>query len=162
MGRWFRIIRGMIRMGLTFSVGVGVVASAIAGLVWLLPGGGGARELARVAVACSIWAFPIGVAFSGVLALSARGRTFERLSLPRFSSLGAGAGLLLFGVLAARAWDTWSLNTAMANAAIFVFLGSGSATATLILARKAGPALDTGDDSPLLDPGDGPPEEGAG
>lgn len=156
MPRWLKIIRGMIRMGLTFSVGVGVVASAIAGLVWLLPGGGSLPELARVAVASAIWAFPIGVAFSGGLAIAARNRSFENLSLPRFAALGAGAGLLLFGVLAARAWDAWSLGTAVANAAIFVVLGSGSATATLMLARRAGPALESGDDPPSLDAGEDP------
>ena len=36
MPRWLRVIRGMIGTGLTFSAGVGVVASMIAGLGWLL------------------------------------------------------------------------------------------------------------------------------
>ncbi len=147
MPRWLRVIRGMIGMGLTFSAGVAVIASAIAGLVWLLPGSDGGLEMLRVVVASSIWAFPIGIAFSGVMALTARGRPFDELSLPRFAALGAGAGLLLFGVLALNAWDSWSTTAALVNATIFVLLGGGSATATLMLARRAGPALKSGDDA---------------
>jgi hypothetical protein len=140
-----RVIRGMIGMGLTFSVGVGVVASLIAVIPWLLDGGD--PELIRLVAATSIWAFPIGVAFSGVLALTRRGRAFDKLSLPHFAALGAGAGLLLFGVLSLNAWHAWSISQALGNAAILILLGSGSATATLMLARRAGPALESGDDS---------------
>ncbi len=147
MPRWRRVIRGMIGMGLTFAAGVGVVASTIAGLVWLLPGIGGGPEMFRMVVASSIWAFPVGVAFSGILAITARNRSFDKLSLPRFAALGAGGGLLLFRVLAANAWHAWSVSTALANLTIFLLLGSGSATAALVLARRAGPALESGDES---------------
>jgi hypothetical protein len=137
----------MIRMGLTFSAGVGTVASAIAGVVWLLPGLGGGPEMIRMVVASAIWAFPIGVVFSGALALTAHGRSFDKLSLPRFAALGAGVGLAFFGLLATNAWQAWSLSTAIANATIFVVLGGGSATAALMLARRAAPALAPGDES---------------
>ncbi len=153
MPRWRRVIRGMIGTGLTFSVGVGVVASMIAGLVWLLTGSEGGREMTRLVVASSIWAFPIGLAFSGVMAITARGRTFDKLSLPQFAALGAGVGLLFFGLLAINAWDAWSVTTAIVNATIFVVLGGGSATATLMLARRAGPALKSGDEPPRLGEG---------
>ena len=87
MPRWQRVIRGMIGMGLTFSAGVGVVASTIAGLAWLLPGGGGGREMIRIVVASSMWAFPVGVAFSGLLAITAqpfvRQALASRLRRPR-------------------------------------------------------------------------------
>ncbi len=150
MSRWLRVIRGMIGTGLTFSAGVGVVASMIAGLVWLLPGGESGIEMIRLVFASSIWAFPIGVAFSGFLAITAHGRSFDKPSLPRFAGLGAGVGLLFFGVLAINAWDAWSVTTAIANATIFILLGGGSATATLMLARRAGPALKSGDESRSL------------
>ena len=65
MPRWLRVIRGLIGMGLTFAAGVGVVASMIAGLVWLLLGSGSGLEMIRLVIASSIWAFLIGVAFSG-------------------------------------------------------------------------------------------------
>lgn len=153
MPRWLRVIRGMLGMGLTFSAGVGVIASVIAVLPWLLIGGDSGREIIRMVVASSIWAFPVGVAFSGVLALTRRGRAFDKLSLPHFAALGAGAGLVLFGVLGLNAWQAWSLTDAIANATIFVLLGSGSATATLMIARKARPALEPGDESRRLGEG---------
>jgi len=150
VSRWLRIIRGMVGMGLTFSAGVGAIASLVAGALWLITGAP-FRELAFPVVASSIWAFPIGVAFSGVIALTARGRTFERLSVPRFAALGAAAGLALFGVLALNAWDAWSLPTAIANATLFVLLGGGSATASLLIARRAGGVLEAGDEPLGLD-----------
>ncbi len=153
MPRWLRVIRGMIGTGLTFSAGVGVVASMIAGLVWLLAGSESGLGMIRLVITSSIWAFPIGVAFSGFLAITARGRSFDKLSLPRFAALGAGVGLLFFGLLAINAWQAWSVSTAIANATIFVLLGSGSATATLMLARRAGPALKSGDESRSLGEG---------
>ena len=153
MPRWLRVIRGMIGTGLTFAAGVGIVASMIAGLVWLLPGGASGQEMLVMAIKSSIWGFPIGVAFSGFLAITARGRSFDRLSLPRFATLGAGVGLLFFGVLAINAWHAWSVSTAIANATIFVLLGGGSATATLVLARRAGPAPKSGDESRSLGEG---------
>lgn len=162
MVRWSRIIRGMLGTGLTFSVGVGVVGSVVAGVAWILAGGGDVTELMRLVFASAVWAFPMGVAFSGVLSLTARGRSFDELSLPRFVALGAGAGLLLFGVLALNAWDAWSMSTAMVNAGLFVFLGSGSATATLVLARKAEPAWESGGDPATLEPGDEQPRHRSG
>ncbi len=151
MPRWLRVIRGMIGTGLVFAAGVGVVASIIAALVWLLLGGD--REMFRMVIASSIWAFPIGVAFSGVLAITARGRSFDKLSLPRFAALGAGGGLLLFGVLALNAWQAWSVSTAIAHLTIFILLGGGSDTATLMIARRAGSALESGDEMRSLGEG---------
>lgn len=146
MPRWRRVLKGMLGMGLTFSLGVGAVASLAAGIAWLIPGIGGDVELFRMAAASAVWAFPIGVAFSGAMALGAGGRRFAELSLPRFAALGAGAGLLLFGALAANAWSAWTIDTAIANAVILVGLGSGAATATLLMARRAQPSLEPGGD----------------
>jgi hypothetical protein len=138
----------MFGMGLTFAACVGVVASMILVLpTWLLLGGDSGREVLVMVIKSSIWAFPIGVAFSGVLAISARGRAFDKLSLFRFAALGAGGGLLLFGLLAMNAWQAWSVSDTIANATLFVLLGAGSATATLVLARRAGPALNSGNES---------------
>jgi hypothetical protein len=155
MPRWLRIIRGMLGTGLVFSAGVGLVGSVVAGIAWLAAGGGDLAELMFVVLASAIWAFPMGVLFSGILSLTARGRSFEELSLPLFAALGAGAGLALFAPLAANAWDVWSLSTALVNAGLFAFLGGGSATATLMLARKAGPALESGEHEPVPGAGQG-------
>ncbi len=153
MPGWLRVIRGMIRMGLTFAAGVGVVASMVSVLPWLLLGGDSGREMIRMVIASSIWAFPIGVAFSGVLAITARGRPFVKLSLPHFAALGGGAGLLLFVALGVNARHAWSVSDAIANGMFFVLMGGGSATATLMLARRAGPALKSGDESRSLGEG---------
>ena len=158
MPRWLKVIRGMLGMGLTFSVGVGAIAGAAAGLAWLIPGLDVGVEVFRLAAASAIWDFPMGVAFSGVVALTQRTASFERLSMARFTALGAGAGLLLFVPLAVNAWDAWTLETAVGNAMIFVFLGGGSAAASLALARRAGPALESGDDPGQL--GAGPASDG--
>lgn len=150
MPRWLRVLRGMVGTGLIFSVGVGLAASVLAGVAWLVTGMGRDVELLRVVVASAVWAFPIGMAFAGLLALSARGRPFEKLTLPRTAALGAGGGLLLYGVLAANAWHAWSLQAALLNLSVFLVVGSGSATAALLLARRAGPALRPGEDPDRL------------
>lgn len=106
-------------------------------------------------VASSIWAFPIGMVFAGIMAVTARGRPLEELSLPRFAALGVGAGLLLFGVLGAKAWQDWSVADALGNAAIFAFLGGGSAAATLGVARRAASALAYGHERRTLQRLDG-------
>lgn len=93
MQGWLRTLRGMIGIGLTFSAGVGVVAGTLAGLVSLLPGSQGGAELFRLVAASSLWAFPIGLVFSGVTAITARAARFEELSMARFAAIGAGAGL---------------------------------------------------------------------
>ena len=139
----------MIGTALTFAAGVGVVASTIAGLVWLLPGSDNGLEMIRLVIASSMWAFLIGLAFSGFLAITAHGRSFDKFSLPRFAALGAGAGLLLSGVLGVTLFDSWTL----VNATILVLLGAGSATASLMLARRGDRALEPGDEAQGL--GDG-------
>jgi hypothetical protein len=146
MPRWTKVLRGMIGTSLTFSAGVGVVASAVAGVVWLLTGAEGGLDSFLFAGAIALWAFPIGMAFSGFLALTARHGSFEDLSMLGFAALGAGGGLLLFGTVALNASDHWTLGTTLLNAAIFLGLGSGSATTALWLARRAEPALGAGEE----------------
>ena len=144
MPNWLRITRGLLGMGLTFAAGVGIVGSVIS-LPWLIAGGASGLEVLELVAKSAIWAFPIGMAFGGVLALAGRRLRFEELSLPRFAAFGAGAGLLLFGALAVNAHQAWSLGDAMGNAVILAFLGGGSATASLLIARKAKPKLKPGE-----------------
>ena len=84
----------------------------------------------------------------GFLAIAARGRTLDRLSLRYVTALGAGGGLLYFLFIAAangaRVWSVWS---AIGNLAILTLRGGGSAATALILARGAANArslLDVG------------------
>ena len=149
MPRWLRVIRGMIGTGLTFAAGVGVMGSLL-GLVGLLLGQLSWDDL-RFVARLSVVAFIVGVGFSGVLAIAARGRTFDRLSLPFVTALGAGGGFLYFlFIAAANGARVWSVRAAIANLTILTLLGGGSAAATLILARRAGRALRSGEESPSL------------
>jgi len=152
MPRWLSVIRGMIGTGLTFAAGVAVVGSML-GLVGLLLGKLSWDDL-RMVAKVSVVAFLVGVGFSGMLAIAARGRTFDRLSLRYFTALGAAGGLLYFLFIAAangaRVWSAWN---AIGNLTILTLLGGGLAAATLILARRAGRALESGQESRSLGEG---------
>jgi hypothetical protein len=155
MPRWLRIVRGMIGTGLTFAVGVGVVGSLI-GLAALVFGQASVDDL-RFVAKLSVVAFIVGVGFSGALALAARGRTFEKLSLRYVTALGAAGGFLYFLFIAAmngaRVWSVWA---ALGNLTILTVLGAGSAAGMLLLARKAKEALSSGENMRSL--GAGTPE----
>lgn len=149
-------------MGVAFAAGAGLIMSTLAAVVLTLNGGQGWRDFAIPVVGGSVWGFLMGTTFGGALALLSRGRSFESLSLPRFTALGVGAGLLFYGLLALNAWDAWSTSAAVINAVIFVGLGGGCATASLLLARKAegaragggrGTLRADGPDAGALDPG---------
>ena len=142
----------MIGTGLTFAAGVGAVALVL-GLVGVLLGQLAVDDL-RMVGKLSLIAFIVGMAFSGVLAIAAQGRTFERLSLRFVTALGAGGGLLYFLFIAAmngaRVWSLWN---AIGNLTILTLLGGGSAAATLLLARRAGHALKPHEESRSLGEG---------
>src|SRR6185312_4798255 len=99
MPRWMRVARGMLGTGVTFGAGVGVAGSIAAGIAWAA-GGGTAHELFGLAGRFAVASFLLGVVFSGVLAITARGRNFSKLSLRLVGGLGAGAGLLYWIFLA--------------------------------------------------------------
>ena len=153
MPRWLRIIRGMIGTGLAFGAGVGVVASVIGVLVWLANGITG-RELMQIVGKFSVVAFLLGVAFAGVLAITARGRQFNKVSLRLVGALGAGAGLLYFVFLALNGGRNWSARNAIVNLVLLTIMGAGSAVATLIIARRAVSARESDDELRHLGAGD--------
>jgi len=156
MPRWLRIIRGMIGTGLAFSAGVGAIGGVVSGLIVLFSDRVSLADLPGVlglAARFAVIAFPVGVAFSGALALFARRREFGKLSLPLFGTLGAGAGVLLFLLLGFNgAFAAWSTGDAIANFVTLALLGAGAATGTLIVARRARPALDAPNDALLESP----------
>jgi len=146
MTGWKRVLRGVIGTGLGFAAGAGAVMATLAGVFLILRRGEGWNEMVITVAGSMVWGFLIGVVFAGVTAVVARGRSLESLSLPRFGALGMAAGLLLYGLLALNAWDAWSVSAAVTNAVIFLALGGGAATGSLVLARRAGGAShDTGD-----------------
>lgn len=152
MPGWLRVVRGMLGVGLTFAVGVGGAAAIIGGLVWLGNGITG-RDLAGIVGKFSIVSFLLGVAFSGVLAITARGRQFNKLSVRLVSALGAGAGLAYFGFLSLNGGRNWSARDAIANLVLLTVMGAGAAAATLLIARRATSAITASPEVPSLGAG---------
>ena len=149
MPRWLRVARGMLGTGLTFGAGVGAIASLVAAIAWLA-GAGSAHELFGLAGRCAVVAGVLGVAFSGVLAVTARGREFSKLSLRLVGGLGAGAGLLYFAFLAMNGGRNWAPRDAVANFVLLTVMGAGSAVVTLLVARRARSALASPDNGESL------------
>jgi hypothetical protein len=150
MPRWARVVRGMIGIGLTFAAGVGVLASLTGALVWLGNGISG-RTAIEIVAKVTVASFPLGLAFSAILAITARGRRFSKLLLGAVGGLGAGAGLLYFLFLAANGGSRWSLPDAIANVVSLTVMGSGAAMATLAIARRTAPTLDPVQELPSLE-----------
>lgn len=153
MPRWLRVIRGMIGTGLTFAVGVGGLMTLL-GLAGMIFGDLTWREMAETAGQFTFASFLVGMAFSGVLAIVARRKTFDKLSLPGVMALGAGGGLIYFGAIATNAWSVWSPRVAFINFALLTGIGAVAAAVTLLIARRARRALKSGDEMASLTEGD--------
>jgi len=148
------MIRGMVGTGLTFAIVVGGV-SFVLGLIalalgWISPNG------LRMAGKLSVVAFIVGIGFSAVLAIIARGRTLDRLSLRAVTAVGVGGGLLYFLFIGfVNGFRSWTPQVGLLNLGLLAVLGGGAAAATLLVARKAAAALTGADESPQLDAGNG-------
>jgi hypothetical protein len=154
MPHWLRIIRGVIGTGVTFAAGVGVLATVIGGIAWFM-GGITGRELTQIVGRSSVVAGLLGVLFAGILAITARARRFNKLSLPTVGGLGAGAGVLYFLVLlAGNGGKSWARGVGIANFVALAVMGAGSAIAMVTIARRARSALDSGDGLRGLGAGD--------
>lgn len=135
-------------MGLTWATGwapVGAVTGWITGLALGFPLGGIAINYA---VMFGVLGFVGGTIFSTVLRITEGRRTFDQLSLPRFTVWGALGGLVLGGlsvIIGLLGPGLGMLDAVMAGVA--TFLGAGSAAGTLAIARKA-------DDRDPLEPGE--------
>ena len=152
MPRWVRVVRGMIGTGLTFGVGVGVVGGTL-GLIGVVLGPVAWDDL-RMVARMSVVAFLVGVVFSGVLAITARNRSFEKLSLRFVTALGVGGGLLYFLFIGFMSgFSAWTPPVAVGNLALLTVLGGVSAAAMLLLARRASAALSSGDEPRSLGEG---------
>jgi hypothetical protein len=101
----------------------------------VLFGDGSFEETFRTAGKFTVVSFILGVAFSGILAISARRGWLAKMTLGRVASLGASAGLLYFLLISLNAYKVWSPQTAILNLVVLTALGAGAATATLLLAR---------------------------
>jgi hypothetical protein len=137
MPRWLRMIRGTIGTGLAFSIGGGAVALAL-GVPMLVAGRIGVLDLIFVGARFGAVAFLLGVGFSAILAVTARGLSLEKLSLRRVTAIGAGLGLAWFALIARNGIDVWTPGIALLNLVSLTAMGGGSAAAILLLARRAG------------------------
>ena len=142
MKGWLRRIRGILAMGITWGVAGSVAGMAIelVNRVWPNPLG---AMMDMWPVALGLPGFLAGITFSSVLALAARSRTFDELSLSRFAALGGLGGLivgLLPAALAALGVVPAGFNLWPVTPAIFVpftLVGAIVAPGTLALARLA-------------------------
>ena len=130
MRRWLRRLRGAVGTALVWASGW-----AGTGLLLSLTGLFGSLAAVEYVVFAGVFAvmgFISGAAFSSILAIAERSRTFDQMSLPRFAGWGAVGGILLQLVFVALGQGTGPILLAMC-----ALLGSGSAAGSLALARRA-------------------------
>jgi len=147
----------MVGTALTFAVGIGLVVSAVGGVA-ILRHKATIIEVMRTGGRFSVASFILGFAFSGILALAARGRGFRRLSLPLVTSLGAGAGLLYWLVLAFTGGRNWGPGVGLFNFVLLLGMGGGAAAAMLLIARYARSTVEPNVDAEPGTLGSGDPE----
>ena len=154
MPRWLRVVRGMLGTGLAFAVAGPVIVSLI-GAFFMVFGNASLGSVAATAARGSVVSFVIGVAFSGLLALAARGRAFEKLSFKLFSALGGGVGLVAWLAMGlGGAFSKWSFDTGLLNFLLLTSVGAGAAATTLFVARKSRVSQDASEER--LSVGEGP------
>ncbi len=152
MKKWLKRIRGAVGMGLTWAVAWGcagailrIVAGVITGGPIAAASGSLVAGLALASAVFGVMGFIGGTAFSVVLGIAERRRTFDEMSLPRFASWGTLGGLLLLMPFVLIGWAPVTLETA-AIIGVLALLGGGCASGSLALARRA-------DDRELLEDG---------
>lgn len=130
-----RRVRATLGMGLLWAVGGFGVGGVIELLDNVLPGGlAMASRVDMWPQTLAIPGFIGGVIFAVVLMVAARRQRFDQLSMPRFSALGAVAGLAL-GALA------MSIGAPVMFLGIMAFAGTVAAAGSLLLARGPGAYL---------------------
>lgn len=147
MQQRLRRIRGAVVMGLVWAL----VWAPVGPLIGMIVDRDGSMDEPWVVVG----AFPGflgGVAFATVLAIVARRRRLEELSLPRTAAWGAAAGLLVGTLWLVLAWSSdpprWLLNAVVVGS--LTFLSAVSAAGSLALARRAGTRERRGGGSNIL------------
>lgn len=135
MKKWLRRIRGAVGMGLTWAL----VWAPVAVLIGFFVDPDGSMDEMWVAIG-AYPGFLGGVVFSIVLAIAARRRRLEELSLSRVALWGAAAGLMV-GVLPFTIGEPtterplWLLATVVIGT--ITLLSAASAAGSLALARMA-------------------------
>jgi hypothetical protein len=147
MNIWVRRLRGAIGMGFTWAILWAILGVAMAAANSLLPGlfGGFFRVFDAPAPALGLPGFFAGALFSLVLAIAARNRKFQELSLGKFAFWGAIGGVMVTSIplvlsaigLADINDPPGPLNLFLAAAPPLMILSSLSATISLWLAQRA-------------------------
>jgi hypothetical protein len=135
VGNWMRRIRGAIGMGLSWAL-----AWFSAGMILFFIVGPDAADV-PFPLGFGALGFFGGVAFSGVLGIAERRRSFDEMSMPRFAIWGGigGAVLAVLFVLTVTVTGAASLlDDLVYLAPIFAAGGAGCAAGSLALARMAG------------------------
>lgn len=138
MKGWLRRIRGAVGMGLTWAVvwfGAGMAL-----LVALLVTTGSTGADVPYPLGFGAFGFVAGVAFSGILGVVERRRSFDEMSLGRFAAWGAAGGFLLsatFVVIMALVEDPAFLQNLLVLGPVFAGGGAASAAGALAVARRA-------------------------
>ena len=129
MRTWLRGIRGAAGMGLTCAI----VCSAVGAVArWVF----GVNTDAPLPLLFGVFGFVAGVTFSGILAVAARRRRFDQMSLPRFAAWGALGGLLVSAVFVRAVSFGWSELAGIAPT--FALASAACAAGSLALARREG------------------------
>lgn len=149
MSRWKRVVRGVLGMGLTFGA-IGAAFFSLVALVSAVFFPGAEDELGFMIIAGAVWGVGIGTSFSAILAIAARGRSLDELSCSRVASVGVLGGLLLAGLVVGGSWGDWPNGGAIVPFSILPLLGAGGGVASLLVARKAGRALRSGEETGSL------------
>lgn len=145
--KWIRMLRGALGVAVTWA-GAWFGAGALIGITVL--GGGFDLVLLANSLLFAAAGFIGGAAFSGVLALAGRRRTFDEMSLPLFAGLGAIGGLVVAVVLVGGGDPSGRVGTLVTG--VVTLMGAGSAAGSLLLARRATSrheTLTTGATTPL-------------
>ncbi len=128
MRKLLRRIRGAIGIGLTWAFAWSAAGQVPRLLMGMNPD-------APFPIIFGVLGFFAGVAFSGVVMLSAGRRRFDQISLPRFAGWGAMGGLLV-GALFSKA-ASLELGDFLVIAPTFAGASAVCASGSLALARRA-------------------------
>ena len=127
MKKWLRRLRGAMGIGLAWGL-----TWLAAGLVLLAIVGPDAADV-PFPLFFGLLGFIAGMIFSGILGMTEGRRSFEQMSMPRFTTWGAIGGLCLAGIMAA----ILGAESLILLGPLFAASGAICASGSLALARKA-------------------------
>jgi len=150
MKDWLKRLRGALGMAVSWGIGwAGVlsIATVVVDLIVGYPWTPTLPNLAANAVLFGAMGFLAGGSFSVVLAIAGRRRSFEQMSLPKFTGWGALGGTLFGVLMALTSVGGFSVSTLVSSVVFGAILGGASGGGSLVLARRA-------DDGRSLAPGE--------